>query len=99
MFGVSYDLLGRKWLILSASFIAVGFLILLPFTAPYFWLLIVVRIVISIMNRLVHVHPLIIDYFKSQSRGLAYSIMQSSAVLGQLLMITVFSSTRSFTLL
>lgn len=91
--------MGRKWLIIGGVLISVGLLVLLPYTAPYFWLLIVVRSLLSIMTRLVHVNPLIIDYFKNQSLGLAYSLMQASAVTGQLLMITVFSSTRALTLL
>lgn len=98
LFGTAYDVLGRKWIMITASFLAVASIVLLPLTAPLFWLLCLVRVVIAVSARFVHVNPLIIDYFKSESRGLAFALSEASGILGQMLMITLFWSTRGLTL-
>ena len=52
----------------------------------------------SCLINAIHVNPLIIDYIKSESRGLMMSFATLGLVLGELLMVLLFSATRSLTM-
>ena len=93
-FGYLYDLFGRKWLILTAFLIATAQMSVLPLSAPHFWLLCVFRTVMVCCSRLLHVHPLLIDYVKSESRGYAVSLASLGLVFGEFMMVSIFAATR-----
>ena len=96
--GYVYDTLGRFWFMIPSMFALSFFLAILPFTAPHFWLLIFIRAAIAIIVNVISVNPLIIDYVKNKSRGLVVSYMSIGFVLGELIMILMFSITRSVTM-
>ena len=52
------------------------------------------RTVMSCLMRLVLVNPLILDYVKSESRGLGMSIVAYGFIFGELTMIALFEFTR-----
>ena len=69
IFGLLYDIIGRFPIIMFGLFGISVLVILLPFTAPNFWLLVTVRVMISVLMRMLLVKPLLIDYLKNGSRG------------------------------
>ena len=97
--GYIYDMLGRFWFIIPSCFILCLFVAIIPFSAPHFWLLCVFRSVMSCLINAIHVNPLIIDYIKSKSRGLMMSFATLGLVLGELLMVLLFSVTRKLTMM
>ena len=96
--GYIYDILGRFWFIIPSCFILALQLSLIPYAAPHFWLLCVFRSVMSVLINTIHVNPLIMDYVKSESRGLMMSFATLGLVLGELGMVALFSMTRKMTM-
>ena len=96
--GYIYDILGRFWFIIPSCFILCFQVAIVPYSAPHFWLLCVFRSVMSCLINAIHVNPLIIDYVKSESRGLMMSFATLGLVLGELLMVLLFSATRNLTM-
>lgn len=92
--GYVYDLVGRFWFMIPACFALTFFLSIVPFSAPIFWVLCMIRAVMSIIINVVHVSPLLVDYVKSESRGLAMALGALGLVLGELVMVGMFSMTR-----
>lgn len=92
--GYVYDLVGRFWFMIPACFALTFFLSIVPFSSPHFWILCSVRAVMSIIINVVHVSPLLVDYVKSESRGLAMALGAMGLVLGELVMVGMFSITR-----
>lgn len=52
----------------------------------------------SILINIVHVSPLLIDYIKSESRGMAMALASLGLVLGELIMVLMFALTRKMTM-
>mmetsp|Transcript_17153 Transcript_17153/g.23131 ORF Transcript_17153/g.23131 Transcript_17153/m.23131 type:complete len:192 (+) Transcript_17153:106-681(+) len=93
--GYVYDTVGRFWFMIPAMFAMSIFMAILPYTAPSFGALIVMRAAIAIVVNVISVNPLIIDYVKNKSRGLVVSLTSIGFVMGELVMIIMFSMTRS----
>lgn len=66
----------------------------MPYASPSFTLLCVFRATMSFLMRLVLVSPLMLDYVKSESRGLGMSLVAYGHVFGELIMIVLFGMTR-----
>ena len=49
-------------------------LFIMPYTAPYIWLLIATRTLISLFNTVLETSPLVVDYVKKDSRGTAVAL-------------------------
>ena len=96
--GYVYDLIGRVWFIIPACFCLTFFLGVVPLTAPLFWALCATRAIMSILINVVHVSPLLVDYVKSESRGLAMSLAAMGLVVGELLMVGMFAVTRKLSM-
>lgn len=58
-------------------------------------MLIAFRACMAIIVNVISVNPLIIDYVKNKSRGLVVSFTSIGFVMGELMMIIMFSMTRS----
>ena len=65
--GYLFELLGRKWTIFLSFFITACFYVMIPFTAPNYNLLVVVRCAIGISMAAPISHPLIADYVHRKS--------------------------------
>ena len=96
--GYIYDILGRYKVLIASSFILSFVLGIIPYSSPYFWLLCAERAIISTLINVMAVSPLIIDYIKSESRGMVMSFASLGFVFGELLMVGIFSSTRGMTI-
>lgn len=96
--GFLYDIIGRKLLIIPAMLGLAFQLSLIPYSAPHFWLLMVFRAVMSVLMRLVLVKPLVMDYIKSESRGVGVSIAGYGFIFGELIMISMFEATRKMSM-
>ena len=96
--GYVYDILGRFWFIIPSCFVLALQLSIIPYSAPHFWLLCVFRSLMSCLINTIHVNPLIMDYVKSESRGLMMSFGTLGLVLGELFMVAIFSMTRGLTM-
>ena len=97
--GYLYDMLGRRWVMIPSCFALALQLGLVPFSAPHYWLLCVFRSVTSCLTNVIMINPLIIDYVKTESRGLIMSYMSLGIVLGELFMVGIFSATRQLSML
>ena len=93
--GYVYDTLGRFWFMIPSMFALSFFMAILPYSAPHFPVLIAMRAFIAIIVNVISVNPLIIDYVKNKSRGLVVSFSSIGFVMGELVMIIMFSMTRS----
>jgi len=93
--GYVYDTLGRFWFMIPSMFTLSFIMALLPYSAPHFPILIVMRAWLAIIVNVIAVNPLIIDYVKNKSRGLVVSFSSIGFVLGELVMVLMFSITRS----
>lgn len=96
--GSLYDFLGRWWFIIPSCFFLALSLAFMPLSSPHFWLLCISRMIMSILMSVINVNPLIIDYVKSESRGLVISFASLGIMLGELLMVTLFSLTRQMSM-
>lgn len=96
--GYVYDIIGRFWFMIPCCFILAFQLAIIPYSAPHFWLLCVMRSIMSCIVNVICVNPLVIDYVKSESRGLIMSLATLGLVLGELTMVGLFTATRSLTL-
>ena len=93
--GYVYDTLGRFWFMIPSMFLLSFFMAILPYTSPNFQMLIAFRACMAIIVNVISVNPLIIDYVKNKSRGLVVSFTSIGFVMGELMMIIMFSMTRS----
>ena len=96
--GYFYDLFGRKWIVVPMFFIVSIFIALMPYSAPLFWRLAIFRGLLVVSQRLIHVNPLVIDYVKSESRGLGIALASLGLVVGEMLMVTMFAATRKLSM-
>lgn len=96
--GFVYDIVGRYWVVIISLFLLAVQLSLVPHSAPDFTLLFAFRAVMSCLMRIVLVNPLILDYVKSDSRGIGMSIVTYGFVFGELAMIGLFEATRKLTM-
>lgn len=71
--GYTFDMFGRKLLILCSYIVIVVMIWVLPLMVTIEGL-ILNRVVVSIAYQYLNSHPLIIDYVKSESRGKAASL-------------------------
>ena len=83
--GYLFELLGRKWTIFLSFIITAGFYICIPFTAPNYSLLVVVRCAIGVTMAAPISHPLIADYVHRKSQGKAVGFMGLGLVFGELI--------------
>ena len=98
-FGYLYDIIGRFWFIVPSCFILSLQVAIIPYSSPHFWLLCVFRASVSSINNLLQSNPLVMDYVKNESRGLVMSYATVGFVLGEMLMVLIFESTRDLTIL
>ena len=96
--GYAYDLVGRKYMLITTFALLTIQLALIPYSAPRMWLLVTFRAVMSLLMRIVLVNPLIIDYVKNESRGFAVGLATYGYVFGELVMIMMFEMTRKLTM-
>jgi len=96
--GYAYDIIGRKMIIIPAILALAVQLSLIPYSAPHFWLLMIFRSVMSILMRLVLVKPLVMDYIKSESRGVGVGLAGYGFIFGELIMISMFEATRKMSM-
>ena len=94
LMGYVYDIVGRFWFMIPSCYILSLQLGIIPYSAPHFWLLCLFRSVMSCLCNVISVNPLIIDYVKSESRGLVMSFATLGLILGELTMVVMFSATR-----
>ena len=92
--GYVYDILGRFWFIVPSCFFLSLMIAIVPLSSPHFWLLCAFRSIMSMLINVIHVNPLIIDYVKTESRGLVMSFASLGIVFGELVMVLMFSMTR-----
>lgn len=96
--GYLYDLFSRKWIIIPMFFVVAAIISVLPYSAPLFWRLAVFRGLLVISSRLIHVNPLVIDYVKSESRGLGIALASLGLVFGEIIMVSMFAATRKLSM-
>ena len=96
--GYVYDIVGRFWFLVPSIFFLAIQLALLPYTSPNFFLLVALRALMGCFMRIIFINPLILDYVKSESRGLGMGLATYGFVFGELLMISIFELTRPMTM-
>ena len=96
--GYAYDILGRKSIIITCMFLAALQFAFLPFSAPYFALLIVFRTILGFLIRFVLANPLVLDYVRSESRGLGMGLITYGFVFGKVIFISMFEATRKMSM-
>lgn len=83
IFGYMYDVFGRVWVICGGLFTIAFTMMLLPFMAPSFGMLVFWRVVMSCAMRLMLVKPLLIDYLKDGSRGFGMTMQTWGFLFGE----------------
>ena len=81
--GYLYDLIGRKFLIMTYFTAIAVLLYLLPRTAPSVPYLVVIRSLLQLCYVSAVSHPLIIDYIKKESRGKAVALSTLGGLIGE----------------
>ena len=92
--GYLFDMMGRLWFLLPACFVLAFTVALIPYSAPSFGLLCFFRTLHACVVQIVMTNPLVIDYVKTESRGLMMSIVSLGLFFGELLMVSIFAWTR-----
>ena len=87
--GYLYEFLGRRLVIVMCLFASVALFLLVPFTAPNYYFLVIVKSLTYLLGTIVDGHPLIPDYVKSESRGRAVSCAVLGSILGEVFSMTV----------
>ena len=80
--GFVYDILGRRFVIISCLFSSCALLVLVPHTSPNMLHLKIVRSFLGMIEAFATTNPLIADYVKSDSRGKGVSIEVIGALIG-----------------
>lgn len=80
--GSCYEILGRKFTLLMFSFLVPFILALIPYTAPNVELLALGKIICGFGFAAMKVNPLLVDYIKKDSRGLASALKSLGMILG-----------------
>ena len=96
--GYAYDIVGRKGIIITCIFILAVVFAFLPFSAPFIWLLIIFRTVIGFLIRFTLSNPLVLDYIRSESRGLGMGLITYGFVFGKVIFISMFEATRKLSM-
>ena len=81
--GYIYDLCGRKGPILFCIFGNIGLLFAIPYTAPNFGLLVLVRAMIAFFFTILETNPLVMDYIKNDSIGTAVALGTIGMLIGE----------------
>ena len=94
--GYIYELVGRKVTLFLSFFLSGLAYIWVPYTAPDYNMLILIRIIIGITAAAPTAHPLIPDYIKRSSRGKAIALNGVGVVIGEVFSMGVlFNLTKS----
>ena len=88
--GYIYELAGRRIVLVTCLFGSVALFVILPFTAPNYPLLVLVKSLTYVFGTTVDAHPLIPDYVKSESRGRAVAMALLGTITGEVFAMTVF---------
>ena len=82
--GYIYELFGRRAPLTLCPFGTALLISILPQTAPYFSLCVIVRSLLSYFNGFLVTSPLIADYIKNESRGQAASFQAIGSLCGEI---------------
>lgn len=82
--GFTYDLFGRKPLIMGSFVTLVILFVVLPSTSPSITALIVVRVLVQVGCHYLSNHPVGIDYVKADSRGKLVAYQGIGNIIGEL---------------
>ena len=97
-FFVSYlfELWGRKKTLFFSYFLTALVYFLIPYSAPHFYMLVILRCLIGVTMSAPIAHPLIADYVKRRSRGKAIALAGVGIVTGEVFSMGVlFNLTKS----
>ena len=83
-YGYMYDILGRKWILISACFALVVTIYAVPMTSPSLPALCVLFIISFLLRSLEDCNPLLLDYIKSDSRGRASGLRLAGIFIGEI---------------
>ena len=82
--GYIYDLLGRRCVIIISSFGAWLAFILIPYSAPNYYLLVLLKTMNLVFSQVSFANPLILDYILSRSQGIANALVWAGFLFGEL---------------
>ena len=85
LLGYLYDIVGRFWSIIPAVLVLSFVLSVIHLSAPNLTLFIIYRSVMACLVKIIECNPLVVDYVKSESRGLAMAFVTLGIVIGELL--------------
>ena len=88
--GACYEILGRRFTLMTFSFLVPFTLVLVPYTAPSIIWLTVAKIIIGFGFMAQKSNPLIVDYIKKESRGTASSLKSLGSIGGQVGSMLIF---------
>lgn len=93
-----FEILGRKLTLFISFFLTSILYYLIPYTAPNYNYLIIVRCLIGVTMAAPISHPLVADYVKIDSRGKATALIGCGMVLGEVTtMGVIFNYTKNMT--
>lgn len=88
--GSLFEILGRRFTLLSFSFLQPVLLSLVPFTAPNVYLLGLMRILMGFGFAAQKTNPLVVDYVKKESRGSASALKNLGMIAGEMGSMMIF---------
>ena len=94
--GQIFDVFGRKKTLLGSNLLAAIMMFLVPYTAPNYWLLVLVRAGIQVSVQGANCMPLVTDYVKKKDRGKATAFLAYGLVVGYLITFGVLMNITSF---
>lgn len=94
--GSLYDILGRKFTVLTFTFLQPVLLSLVPYTAPNVYMLGLMKILMGFGFAAQKSNPLIVDYVKKESRGSASALKNLGTIAGEMGSMMVFLKIASF---
>jgi predicted MFS family arabinose efflux permease len=96
LMGSLFEILGRKFTLLSFSFLQPVILSLVPYTAPNVYWLGAMKILMGFGFAAQKANPLLVDYIKKESRGSASALKTMGQIAGQTCSTLVFLKIASF---
>ena len=94
--GQVFDVFGRRKTLLCSNLLAAIMMFLVPYTAPSYWRLVIVRAGIQVSVQGANCMPLVTDYVKKSSRGKATAFLAYGLVLGYLITFGILMNITKF---
>ena len=96
-FGYLYDIAGRRLVMIPATVGTAAIIVLFPLVAPFFWALVLVKCLLSLLVSILCVTPLMADYVEIESLGVATALVIYGSMCGELLMVVLMQATATLT--